>query len=316
LFPSEWAVREYSPDYGIDLDVELFEKQKNGVNITKGEHVLFQVKGQEVLERKKIQLYSRYNVEKAYQEDKSKYFEMEVIQYPLDTDLLSTVERMGSAVPVLLTVVDVKKKEAFFVCLNDYIEKVLILYNHDYYLQNKVTINIPTHNCVNNEFGQHIIEWYGKRAKLYSFFNKVHYQNNELNYVYGRDYVEQTDYFLKIICRLDVWSAANYFPALKDIKDEIDYYIEHKNTKMGEMCLKGMIEAGEDVDCKCWETSYEINDEVSFRESNLWTHLKLLWDKMCNTSNIFEEIAKEAYLPSWLAEAVSYDCFDDKCVDG
>ena len=44
LLPEEWVIREYTADYGIDLDVELFEKCSEKVYITKGEHVLFQVK--------------------------------------------------------------------------------------------------------------------------------------------------------------------------------------------------------------------------------------------------------------------------------
>lgn len=56
LFPDEWAVREYTPDYGIDLDVELFDDLGNDVYITKGEHVLFQVKGTEKLNKNNLVL--------------------------------------------------------------------------------------------------------------------------------------------------------------------------------------------------------------------------------------------------------------------
>ena len=42
--PKEWVVRELTPDYGIDLDVELFEKE-NGKIVTLGERLYIQVKG-------------------------------------------------------------------------------------------------------------------------------------------------------------------------------------------------------------------------------------------------------------------------------
>ena len=42
-FPEEWVVREYTPDYGIDLSVELFVPFDTEF-ITAGEHVFFQVK--------------------------------------------------------------------------------------------------------------------------------------------------------------------------------------------------------------------------------------------------------------------------------
>lgn len=73
IFPDEWAVREYTPDYGIDLDVELFDNLGNKVYVTRGEHVLFQVKGTEELNKKTIKLYLQVNVEKSYKEDKKKY---------------------------------------------------------------------------------------------------------------------------------------------------------------------------------------------------------------------------------------------------
>ncbi len=305
LFPDEWAVREYTPDYGIDLDVELFDDLGNEVYRTKGEHILFQVKGTEKLDKKTIKLYSRMNVEKVYKKDKSEYCTMEVVQYSVDTDLLTTIERMGSAVPVLLCVVDIENKEAYCVCLNDYIEKILIPAKPDFYNQKNVTINIPVENRVSTETGKRIIEWYGKRAKLYAFFNIVHYQLEELNYNSNQEYVKLTNHFLKIICRLDVWSAVDYFPALKIAKENIDYYLEHHNTKMGDEMLKSMIEKGEDVDSAIYEGTYCVG-EVSFREVNLTQSLHILWEQLCNVANIFEENTKEAFLPSYYSNLISY----------
>jgi len=43
-FPPEWVSREMSPDYGIDIDLELFGYE-NGKCITLGEHVFLQIKG-------------------------------------------------------------------------------------------------------------------------------------------------------------------------------------------------------------------------------------------------------------------------------
>ncbi len=306
IFPKEWAVREYTPDYGIDLDVELFEDLGNGIYRTLGEHVLFQVKGTKSIKKKTVKLYSRKNVEKEYKEEKSEYCVMEVVQYQIDTDLLVTVEKMGSAVPVLLSVVDLESSSAYFVCLNDYIEKILIPAKPDFYAQQTVTINIPVENCVNTTEGRHIIEWYGKRAKLYAFFNKVNYQLHELNYSSDINYKELTDHFLRILCRLDVWTAVNYFPALRIAKEEIDYYLEHHNTKAGETSLKMKTEAGEDVDSEIYEGTYCVGT-VSYRHLNLVQSLHVLWDKLSITSSIFEENAKEAFLPTMFSAIISYE---------
>ncbi len=305
LFPDEWAVREYTPDYGIDLDVELFDDLGDEVYRTKGEHILFQVKGTEKLDKKTLKLYSQMNVGNEYKEDKSGYCTMEVVQYSVDTDLLTTIERMGSAVPVLLCVVDIENREAYCVCLNDYIEKILIPAKPDFYNQKTVTINIPMENRVSTDTGKHIIEWYGKRAKLYAFFNKVHCQLGELNSSSNKEYEKLTDHFLKILCRLDVWSAVDYFPALKIVKEDIDYYLEHHSTKMGDKALKAMIERGEDVDSAIYEGTYCVG-EVSFIVANLTQSLHVLWEQLCNVADIFEENTKEAFLPSYFSKLISY----------
>ena len=102
LFPKEWVIREYTADYGIDLDVELFEECNDGVYITKGEHVLFQVKTTNNIEVKDLKVYSNAGADNCI---------FKVVKYPLDTALLATVEKMGSAVPVLLCLVDNVERE-------------------------------------------------------------------------------------------------------------------------------------------------------------------------------------------------------------
>ena len=80
---------------------------------------------------------------------------------------------MGSAVPVILAVVDVITKDACFVCLNDYIEKIIVPKNENYIEQASKTIYVPLCNKINDENGMRAIEWYAKRPKLYALFNKL-----------------------------------------------------------------------------------------------------------------------------------------------
>lgn len=195
LFPKEWVIREYTADYGIDLDVELFEECNDGVYITKGEHVLFQVKTTNDIEVKDLEVYSK---------TKSDNCIFKVVKYPLDTALLATVEKMGSAVPVLLCLVDNVEREGYFVCLNDYVDKILISQKPDYDRQGTVTINIPIENRISS--GKFAIEWYGKRAKLYSFFNLVNCQKRDLLYTPDCNLEQMVEMFLNRICRLDIWS--------------------------------------------------------------------------------------------------------------
>lgn len=299
IMPSEWVIREYQPDYGIDLDVELFEEMEDGGFITKGEHVLFQVKGVENLKRGTKTIYHRTNVEKENKVDKTSFYTMDVVKYSLETQLLELVEKMGTAVPVMLAVVDTTNKEAYCVCLNDYIEKVL-LPDGDYSKQNTVTINIPVENCINDDFGKKLIEWYGKRAKLVAFFNKIHYQRHEIQYMLFTDnYLEKIDFFLKKLRRLDVWSVADYYPAFKMIKDDVDYYTEHHCIQPLYENLQKRVAEGKDIDKK--EYSMDVFKEglYSLRETFAMQSVEMLWEKLSTLAGVFEEDAKEWYLPTY-----------------
>lgn len=285
LFPKEWVIREYTVDYGIDLDVELFEECHNGVYTTKGEHVLFQVKTTNNIEVKDLKVYSDNKLRK----DNCTY---KVVKYSLDTELLATVEKMGSAVPVLLCLVDNVEREGYFVCLNDYVDKILILQKPDYDKQGTVTINIPIENRISS--GKFAIEWYGKRAKLYSFFNLINGQKRDLMYTSDSNLEQMVEVFLNRICRLDIWSDN----MLRLYKEEIDYYVAHHSTKQADVIINNAIERGEDVDEPIWEATYCIG-EVSFRQATKTQELHRLWDEMCLISDMYESDYREAYLPTY-----------------
>lgn len=297
LFPIEWVIREFTPDYGIDLAVELFEEYKNNY-ITTGEHVYFQVKGTEKLNKGKLKIYERMNVEKSYME-KDFYKEIEVVKFSIDTALLGTVEKMGSAVPVLLVIVDVIDSTVYFVCLNDYIEKIVIPSNPNYLLQDTLLINIPISNIIKSGEDCSPIRWYAKRAKLFALFSKVNYQNHELLYFSDETLTTDILHFAKIIRRFDAWSASKYFLPLKDVQDELDYFLKKGTTPMAEQSIKYFREQGENVYEQCWETNYCFNKELSLIESENATHLRSLWGRICNCGFILEDLAKEWFLPTF-----------------
>lgn len=292
LFPKEWVIREYAIDYGIDLDVELFEESNEKVYVTKGEHVLFQVKTTNNLEIKKLKVYNGNS--------KKEFYEYNVVKYSLDTNLISTVERMGSAVPVLLCLVDNVDREGYFVCLNDYIDKVLVPQNPNYHRQGTVTINIPVENKISS--GKSAIEWYGKRAKLYAFFNLINCQKRDLQYMSDCNIEQAVDSCLKKICRLDIWSA----DILSLFKGKIEYYQEHKSTKQADLIIDSAIERGEDVDEPVWESTYCL-EEVSLRYATKIQELHKLWDDLCTIADMFESDYREAYIPTYYWALINQD---------
>lgn len=111
--PTEWVVRELTPDYGLDLDVEVFEKE-NGRITTLGERLYLQVKGTTMANYIDV-TYGTKDVMSTKR----------CVSFSLDTGLLHLVERVGNSLPILLVVVDLSSKNAYFSCLNDYLEYVL-----------------------------------------------------------------------------------------------------------------------------------------------------------------------------------------------
>lgn len=282
-FPKSWVPREYTHDYGIDLSVEIFNECDGG-SITSGEHIFFQVKGTDKLE--KISKDSKIGSEKH-----------EVIPFSLDTDLLFTFEKMGSAIPVILAIVDISSKDAFFVCLNDYIEKIIIPQNKNYMNQESKTIYIPINNKINSEDGIHIIKWYAKRPKLYSLFNKINCKRRDLQYCCQDEFDENLTRFLKIILRSDAWSAENYFGVMSALKENLDYYVKHGITEDADKLINTAIRDGKDVDEEIYTSSY-CCDLVSLREARRVQSIHSLWDDLCVMGDIFEDNARKAFLPT------------------
>ena len=121
LLPSHWTIRDYKPDYGIDLSIELFESKTNvkGETVfdTLGEHLFIQVKGTKSPKYSKHSIYKRHNVEKEKVIESQKAGEIDVVNFQLDTNEIYTIDRMSNAVPVLLFLVDVNNNQIFFLSL-------------------------------------------------------------------------------------------------------------------------------------------------------------------------------------------------------
>jgi hypothetical protein len=98
-----------------------------------------------------------------------------------------TVQFIGIAIPVLLILVDTNTQRAYFVCLNDYIDKVLILDGPDCPLKGTKTIYIPISNKILDEDDALVgLRAYGKRSKMYSAFALFNYQLKEICRMQGK----------------------------------------------------------------------------------------------------------------------------------
>ena len=178
ILPNYWTIRDYKPDYGIDLAIETFD---DNTLETLGEHFFVQVKGKEKIKKSKLTI-----------KGKKENNVMNVIKYSLETDLIFTVQRMGHGCPVMLFVVDIIENVIYFVNLNDYIDKIFIENSIDFIHQSKITINIPIANQIKKEQDAEYLYFFSKRAKFYSFFETSKAQYDNLSYIVDYDKYKKT----------------------------------------------------------------------------------------------------------------------------
>lgn len=205
ILPSEWIARPIHPDYGIDLDIELFDYEEESC-ITLGEHVFLQVKGTEHLDYGSLAIND---------------ITTDVIKFPLEVSELNLVERMGSAVPVLLILVDEVNNRVYHICLNDYIRKVLPKINPKYRSQQTMTIYIPVENELSTK-NVDAIRWYGKRVKIYSMFHEMLSDIDDINYMDNAELIARGKQIVEHYREYDVLRETRLWHGLKILKDTLD----------------------------------------------------------------------------------------------
>lgn len=305
LLPEYWTIREYKPDYGLDLSVEIFETTKDKAGDTcfetLGEHFFIQVKGTEKVVKTVKRIKSEYNVEKKtlYQEHDYEYKEIEVIKFQIETSELYTIERMSASIPVMLFIVDITESKIYFLCLNDYIDKVLTPHEPNYMDKDSKVIYIPTSNVIDTK-GIEILKFYAKRPKLYSFFIKAEYQRNEMKYINDERLKDIYPYFIDRLLRYDVWS-------LKDTWPLMNMYYE----KLLMLRDKGILPEC----CNIKKEDYNLNEEgletnhslqeFTLQECLLFMSIRTLWDGLVAIAHVYEEDCREWFIPTYYNIIVS-----------
>lgn len=304
--PKPWVLREYRPDYGLDYAVEAF--RQSGLDArgkpqyeTLGEHFYIQLKSCRSTTRGQLELFSRGNVEKAPEKlnRTNRVGELETIRFSIETPELVTVQRMGAAVPVLLVIADLDTQSCHFVCLNDYIDKLLIP-RHDVYTSKKSrTIHVPVRNELGDtEIGQAALRWYAKRPKLYAAFMKFVYQHVELSYAqYAPEFEERARHFARLIVAYDFWNDLEMCKIVGHYGAAVRRYLE-----TGHPGLMALL-PDEDLLRTIGGSTHQLQElEDQFRQDELL----LLWHGLSVLPRNYEEVWREWFLPTGLGFLSSY----------
>jgi len=300
VLPDDWVIRNYKPDYGIDFVIELFaDASDDGKSATLGEHVFVQLKSVQSGNYDQIAVSPRHNIElpdfqpkpadESPEADAASHagampeesLTLDVIKFLIDTALLNTVDAMGSAVPVLLVLVDLSGPKIFYICLNDYIEKVLWPTKPEFQQQDHTTVYIPCTNELRKDNDSLLaLRWYGKRAKLYSALAKVLYQSHYMS-SFNDDpddpmrTLAASKHFFEILSRLDFWSAGELWRPLLDKQNDIEGAIKALETALQRYGLHGA------------------------QGSSIL--VKSHWESLASLSRFHEEVCREWYLPTHLS---------------
>ncbi|MGF6276419.1 hypothetical protein ABIB38_004833 [Massilia sp. UYP11] len=209
--PKHWVMREYRPDYGLDFAVETFKSGEGegrpGMYETLGEHFFVQLKSIAAPAVLPLSIFGRGNVEKGPEalDRADKVAEVDTYRFQLETSELVTVERMGIGVPVLLVIADLAARRCSFVCLNDYVDKILTPRHADYRNKQSRTIHVPTSNEIGTERGLVALRWYAKRPKLLAAFQRFTYQYSELQWAENGNWRGLAEVFARRIAAYDFW---------------------------------------------------------------------------------------------------------------
>lgn len=289
--PQAWVIHEYGPDYGIDLVIELFDylDETKSMAETLGENIFVQLKSSSSVEYGTRRVHPRANVEKALlKEEKSEYYDIPVAKCQLEMPELLTVQSMGPAIPVLLVLVDVNTRRAFFVCLNDYLDKVIIPEDPTYSDKDSKTIFIPLANeILSQEENLVPLRAYGKRSKMYGAFGKIMYQYREIARFLGfATYtpeqsedaaLEMLRVFTEASLRQDIWHGHDFWAPVGDM------FLQLQDVRTS-------LEGG-----------------IAPREARLFVeYCHDVWRRLANLANMYEELVREWFMPTFLAQMMSY----------
>lgn len=307
VLPKHWVLREYRPDYGLDFALEVFREIPAGASQgpgnrfeTLGEHIFLQLKGARKATHSSLKIYSRGNVEKMVCQENHEDLvaEIETLPLSIETSELVTVQRMGAAIPVLLIRADLAAGKCYFVCLNDYIDKILIPRHDDYAKKASRTIHVPGLNDLAcQEVGITALRWYAKRAKLFAGFQKFIYQQVELSYAADQgELMRLAKHFASILANYDFWDDTPMWAIIPYYGAALKRFLAEGSPRLTQVNEEGVAQASHGSE----EARQEIMAYLAKQEiPELWRCLAIL-------PRNYEENCREWFLPTSLGFWASY----------
>jgi hypothetical protein len=301
LLPKEWVVRSLHPDYGVDVTIEVFERQESGIP-TMGEFLFVQLKSTEVLKRKVEPIRARGNVEKSIDKQNGKVeAELDVVSFTIDADTFDNARLMGPSTPLMLFVCDLVKDEVYFVCLTDYYDKVLEPRRSSLEKQKFFTISIPASNKLSMPQSIEVMRFYAARAKLYAMFNLAQFQYREIRHILphfsSHERFLEIDQNYAIIERfarrlraMPIWDRELPWALIQHYRERLDMILVEIDTNPLSM-IKDSVDQFQRGDDQKLTFLFEFENLCS-----------LSWEQFSAIGQTFEDIVREWFLPTYVGQ--------------
>lgn len=231
-----------------------------------------------------------------------------MIPESLETAELELARSMGPAAPLVLVVADTTRSELHWVCLNDFVDKVLVPESgQNLSAKASHTVHVPDFNPIDRTPAALIpLRFLARRAKLYAAFNHFRYQRHEIQYALGRyrlgvghqpddpDLLYLANHFLGTSLAYDFWKTTDAWPSI-----EITHMYAERAAQMITRAIAG--ESPESIFADGLD-AVPVSDErrAEMLEAVFVSEIQSIFDRLANLGNMFEEVCREWYLPTYL----------------
>ncbi len=301
LLPPEWVIRKLHPDYGVDLTVEVFERQENGIP-TMGEFLFVQLKSTSVLKKGIESIKTRENVEKALDlQQGDAAYDLDVVTFQIDIYTIDNSRLMGPSTPLMLFLCDLEGREVYFVCLTDYYDKILEPRGLSLADQDSVTIVIPASNKLSTPHSVQVMRFFAARAKLYAMFNLAQFQFREMRYLLpafsNHENLSEIDESYAIIERfsrrlrgMPIWDRDLPWALLPHYRDRLDLIIKNIDADAISIIKLGI------------EEFMKGNDQAITPLFEFDSLCSMSWEQFSAIGQTFEDIVREWFLPTYVGQ--------------
>lgn len=301
LLPEEWVIRKLHPDYGVDVTIEVFERQGQQIP-TMGEFLFVQLKSTTSLKCGVEPIKPRGNVEKGLdtQEGHATH-ELDVIRFVVDTDTIDNARLMGPTTPLMLFVCDLSENEVYYVCLTDYYDKIIEPRGIDLSKQKTITVLIPAANKLTDPRSAQVMRFYATRAKLYGMFNLAQFQYREIRWILKEfsdhkhveklpDNFAMIERFARRLRAMPVWDRDIPWQLMRDYEARLDLIIKNIDADTLGLILRGI------------DAFLKGDDDAILPLMQFHELCSLSWEQFSAIGQTFEDIVREWFLPTWVGQ--------------